>query len=199
MDTASVDPNQFIHVRMVLSMVVSLSIARLLSGFARFAQHPGRLKAYGVHLLWALHMLILLIHFWWWEFALSRLGPWHFGQFAFVVGYSATLYLLCAILFPDDIAEYRGYRDYFMSRRKWFFGVMAIVLLLDVGDTWLKGVPYLRAQGPEYLVKTVVGVVFYVMAPFVDAPRFHVALVWTSLAYQAWWILRLYDVLGVRP
>ena len=45
-----------------------------------------------------------------------------------------------------------------MSRRKWFFGVMAFVLLLDVADTWLKGMPYLRAQ--------------------------------------AWWILRLYDVLG---
>jgi len=44
MDTASVDPNPFIHVRMVLSMVVSLAIARLLSGFARLAQHPGRIR-----------------------------------------------------------------------------------------------------------------------------------------------------------
>jgi len=196
MDTASVDPSQFIHVRMVLSMVVSLAIARLLSGFARFAQHPGRLKVYGVHMLWGLHMLVLLIHFWWWQFALSRIGTWHFGQFAFVVGYSATLYLLCAILFPDDIAEYAGFRDYFMSRRKWFFGVMALALVLDVVDTWLKGMPYLRAHGPEYLVKTAAGVTLYAMAPFVDGQRFQVALVLASLAYQAWWILRLYDVLG---
>ncbi|WP_377161369.1 hypothetical protein ACFJIX_15035 [Roseateles sp. UC29_93] len=110
MDHAAIDPTQFIHIRMVLSMVVSLSIARLLSGLAKFVQHPGRLEVDGVHLLWALYMLVTLIHFWWWEFALSRIGPWHFLQFAFVVGYSAVLYLLCAILFPDDIAEYGGYR-----------------------------------------------------------------------------------------
>ena len=73
---------------------------------AKFAQHPGRLKVYGVHLLWAGFMLVMLIHFWWWEFALIRLTAWHFGASAFVVGYTAVLYLLCAILFPDDIAEY---------------------------------------------------------------------------------------------
>jgi len=83
-----------------------------------------------------------------------------------------------------------------MSRRKWFFGVMAFVLLLDVADTWLKGMPYLRAQGPEYLGKTALGVVLFAMAPFVESQRFHLTLVWASLVYQAWWILRLYDVLG---
>ena len=60
---------------------------------------------------------IMLIHFWWWEFALSRLLTWHFGAFAFVVGYSALLYLACSILFPDDIAEYAGFKEYFLSRR----------------------------------------------------------------------------------
>lgn len=196
MDAKSIDPNQFIHVRMVLSMVVSLAIARLLAGFARFAQHPGRQKAYWVHLLWALYMLIMLIHFWWWEFALTRVGSWHFATFAFVVGYSAVLYLLCVILFPDDIAEYDGYRAYFLSRRAWFFGVLALSFLLDVIDTWIKGNGYLSAQGIEYPIRTIVAIGLCLAAAVVANPRFHAALVIIALAYQVSWILRLYDVLA---
>lgn len=196
MDQNTLDPGQFIHVRMLLGMVVSLAIARLLSGFSRFVQHPGRLKVYAVHLLWAAHLLVMLIHFWWWEFALSRIGPWHFGQFAFVVGYSATLYVACSMLFPDDIAEYDGYRDYFMSRRRWFFGTLALILVLDVVDTWMKGLPHLQAQGLEYGARTVLGVLLCGVAAATANQRFHLLFVVGSLAYQGWWILRLYDVLA---
>jgi len=190
------DPNQFIHVRTVLSMVVSLALARLLSGLARFAQHPQRLRVYGVHLLWVAFMLVMLLHFWWWEFALSRVPEWHFGSFAFVVGYSAMLYLLSAILFPDDIREYTGYRDYFMSRRRWFFGFLALVFLLDVIDTRLKGIGYLHAQGIEYGLRTTGGVLLCGVAMKVRDPRFHWALAIGMLAYEVSWILRLYDVLA---
>jgi hypothetical protein len=135
----TVDPNQFIHVRMVLSMVVGLAIARLFAGLARFVQHHGRLKVYATHVLWALYMFVALIHFWWWEFALSRLPTWHFLAFAFIVGYAALLYLICVILFPDDLAEYEGFRDYFLSRRKWFFGILGLSLVFDIIDTSIKG------------------------------------------------------------
>ncbi|OWQ48609.1 hypothetical protein CDL60_01505 [Roseateles noduli] len=196
MDHAAIDPTQFIHIRMVLSMVVSLSIARLLSGLAKFVQHPGRLKVDGVHLLWALYMMVTLIHFWWWEFALSRVGPWHFLQFVFVVGYSAVLYLLCAILFPDDIAEYAGYRDYFMSRRRWFFGILAFTLLLDVADSALKGTAHLQELGTAYSVKTAAAIALCGVAALVTSRRFQWALVLVALAVQQWWILRLYNVLS---
>lgn len=196
MDHAAIDPTQFIHIRMVLSMVVSLSIARLLSGLAKFVQHPGRLKVDGVHLLWVLYMLVTLIHFWWWEFALSRVGRWHFLQFVFVVGYSAVLYLLCAILFPDDIAEYAGYRDYFQSRRRWFFGILAFTLLLDVADSGLKGATHLQELGTAYGVKTAAAIALCGVAALVTSRRFQWALVLVALAVQQWWILRLYNVLS---
>lgn len=194
--SAAADSAQFIHVRMVLSMVVSLAIARLLSGLARFVQHPGRHAWYGVHALWTLYMIVMLIHFWWWEFALSRVPAWHFTAFAFVVGYAAVLYLLCAILFPDDIAEYAGFRGYFLSRRKWFFGILALTFVLDVVDTALKGGGHLAAQGMEYGVRTVAGVTLCAVAAYVEDERFHWGLVVVALAYQVSRILRLYDLLG---
>lgn len=196
MDIPAADPNQFIHVRTVLSMVVSLALARLLSGLARFAQHPQRLKVYGVHMLWVAFMVIMLLHFWWWEFALTRIPQWHFGSFAFVIGYSAVLYLLSAILFPDDIAEYAGFRDYFMSRRRWFFGVLALTFVLDVIDTRLKGMDYVHAKPAEYFVRATAGVLLCMLAMKTEDQRLHWALAVGMLVYEVSWILRFYDVLA---
>ena len=191
-----VDPAIFPHIRIVLSMVVSLGIARLLSGVARFVQHPGRKRAYGVHLLWVLSLLLSMMHFWWWEFSLSHLQVWRFETYVFVVGYAALYYFLCAVLFPDDLAEYTGYRDYFMSRRRWFFALLATTYLVDVADTWIKGQEHLTAQGYEYAVRTAAYVVLCAVASLTTNARFHVAFAMVSLTYQISWILRVYDVIG---
>ncbi|MGJ7609093.1 hypothetical protein ACSFA7_32495 [Variovorax sp. LT1R20] len=191
-----VDPAIFPHIRIVLSMVVSLGIARLLSGVARFVQHPGRKRAYGVHLLWVLSLLLSMMHFWWWEFSLSHLQVWRFETYVFVVGYAALYYFLCAVLFPDDLAEYTGYRDYFMSRRRWFFALLATTYLVDVADTWIKGQEHLTAQGYEYAVRTASYVVLCAVASLTTNARFHVAFAMVSLTYQISWILRVYDVIG---
>jgi hypothetical protein len=195
--TPTVDPAVFSHIRVVLSMVVSLGIARLLSGTAKFVQHPGRLRVYSVHLLWALSLLISMLHFWWWEFSLSQLAVWRFETYVFVVGYAALYYLLCAILFPDDLAEYTGFKDYFMSRRRWFFGLLAATYVVDVVDTWIKGPDQLWARGYEYPVRTVIFVLLCFLAARTANARFHAAFVVVSLVYQVSWILRLYDVIGL--
>ena len=191
-----IDPAVFFHIRVVLSMVVSLGIARLLSGVARFVQHPGRKRAYGVHLLWALSLLLSMMHFWWWEFSLSHLQVWRFEIHVFVVGYAALFYFLCAILFPDDLAEYDSYRDYFMSRRRWFFGLLAMVYVVDVADTRIKGRDHLTAQGYEYPIRTAAYVALCAVAALTSNARFHAAFATLSLTYQVSWIPRLYDVIG---
>ncbi|UXN75472.1 hypothetical protein N8D56_12390 [Devosia sp. A8/3-2] len=66
-----------------------------------------------------------LVLFWWWEFALFQINNWSFGLFFFLIFYAITLFLLAALLFPDNITEYAGYEDFFLKRRKWFFGLLA--------------------------------------------------------------------------
>ena len=121
---------------------------------------------------------------------------WRFETYVFVVGYAALYYLLCAILFPDDLAEYGGYRAYFMSRRRWFFGLLAVTYVVDVGDTWIKGREHLVAQGHEYPIRTLAYLALCAAAALTANARFHAAFAVLSLAYQISWILRLYDVLG---
>ena len=58
-----------------------------------------------------------------------------FETYIFLIAYTAMLFLLCCLVFPTEISEYQGYRDYFMSRRAWFYGLLAATYLMDVVDT----------------------------------------------------------------
>ena len=62
-------------------------------------------------------------------------------------------YLLCALLFPAKIDDYDGYADYFISRRHWFFGILAVIYAVDFIDTWIKGATYFASLGPEYPIR----------------------------------------------
>src|SRR5690606_26741518 len=111
----------FPHVRILMGMVVGLAMTRLLMTIAGLIQHPQRSRLSALHLLWVVSILVELVLFWWWEFALFRLEQWTFAIALFLIVYAITLFLLAALLSPDNIAEYNGYEDFFLKRRHWFF------------------------------------------------------------------------------
>lgn len=49
---------------------------------------------------------------------------WSLGLYLYVTIYAVILYFICSLLFPSDMGDYTGYRDYFLSRRRWFFGLL---------------------------------------------------------------------------
>jgi hypothetical protein len=189
------DPAQlFVHVRIAMGIVLGLSITRLLAGLARIVQHPGREKIYPLHLAWVFAVLLFVIDFWWWEFRLSALPRFTFALFVFVVFYASLFYFLCALLFPDDIKDYAGYEDYFLSRRKWFFGILALTAIADVADTLFKGYDYFQSFGIEYQAQTVITIAFCLIAMTTRNQLCHGAFVTASILYQVSWILRRFEV-----
>ncbi|RUV68440.1 MAG: hypothetical protein EOR30_12050 [Mesorhizobium sp.] len=185
----------FPHIRIVMGMVIGLGLTRLLSGLARIVQHPGQYRLYPVHLAWVVSVLLMLVHFWWWEFGLFQIETWTFGKYLFIIFYAVTLFLLCALLFPDSMLDYTSYEDFFYLRRAWFFGLLAATYLLDVVDTLLKGPEHFARFGVEYLFRTPVFVALCVIAMLVRDRRFHIAFVAAALIYQISFILRLFDTI----
>lgn len=175
-----------------MGMVVGLGITRLLMGIAGLIQHPGRSQLSAIHLLWALSVLVELILFWWWEFALYQIADWSFGMFAFLIGYAVTLFLMAALLFPDKIDDYDGYEDFFLKRRNWFFAIFGLTFLLDIVDTLIKGEPYFDTLGLEYLVQVPIGLALAGIAIWTTNRKYHLGLVIAHLLYQAWWITILF-------
>ena len=182
----------YLHVRVMIGIIVGLSVARLLTGMSRFIQHPKREHVYLVHLGWAIGMLLAVVHFWWWEFRLQEIADWYFEEYACVLFYAILFFLLSTILFPDKLDEYKGFKDYFISRKGWFFGILALTFLVDVWDTFLKGNEYAAALGVEYVVRTIAYLLLCLLAIFISNQRFQSAFVIISLLYQISWILRLY-------
>lgn len=181
----------FPHIRIVMGMVVGLAMSKLLTGFAGLVQHPGRYRLSAIHLLWAGSILIELVLFWWWEFALSQLPVWNFATFLFLIAYTTTLYLLAALLFPDNIDEYGGYEAYLIRRRYWFFGLLATTFVLDVIDTLIKGDAHWSQLVTDYMIQVPFGLVLCAIACSTTRPRVQLAVVLAHIAYQAYWITRI--------
>jgi hypothetical protein len=185
----------FVHVRIILGFVVSLGLARLLAGLARFIQHPG-LKRDPLHLLWAGGILLLLVHFWWWEFWLGGVKVWTFSIYMFLIAFVFQLYLLTTLLFPDNIAEYENYAEYFMSRRKWFYGLLAGVNVFDAIDTIIKGPEHASQYELDYWLQAPVYCVLCGIAMFTTNRKFHYGFAALNLAYQIYYAVHAFTVLG---
>ena len=189
----SADPSQlFVHLRILMGTVVGLGLARLLIGFAGIIQHPGRSKLYLPHLVWAAAMLLTLVHFWWWEFALIQVPHWTLGAFLFLIAYSTTLFLICALLFPDSLAEYDGYEGFFLTRRAWFFGLFGLTIIFDVFDSAIKGPNYFAGFGVEYMIEVPVGLLLCGAAILIRNRYFQLAVAVIQIAYQLSWVVRLF-------
>lgn len=188
-------PDAFTHVRVILGFVISLSLARLLTGLARFVQHPGQARD-PLHLLWAGAILLLLIRFWWWEFWLYAIPVWSFPVYLFLILFVMQLYLLTTLLFPDQIGEYRDYGDYFMNRRRWFFSLFAGVTGFDLIDTLLKGQAHVELYGIDYWIQAPLFIGLALIAIVTTSRRFHYGFVGAYLLYQLVFVASAFTVLS---
>lgn len=191
MDVAGIH-ELFPHVRIVLGMIVGLGITRLLMTVAGLIQHPHRARVSAIHLLWVGSILVELVLFWWWQFALFRLETWTFAIILFLIVYAITLFLLAALLSPDNIAEYEGYEDFFLRRRAWFFGLFAATFVLDAIDTLIKGEAYWQRFGLDYFIQVPFGLLLCVVVIRSTSRRIHIGAAVLHIAYQAYWISRFF-------
>jgi hypothetical protein len=187
--------NLYLHVRVLMGMIIGLGLTHLLRHFARIVENPKRHAIYWVHLVWALSMLLFLVHFWWWEFRLATVEVWTFNLYLFVAMYALLLYLLCALVFPEQLDERESYRDYFYARRTWFFGVLATVYVVDYLDTWVKGSDYLHSFGIAFPLRNAGYVIACIIAMRTNKAWYHALFAVAGLLFQLYWIGRQFEVL----
>ncbi|TEA78927.1 hypothetical protein [Allopusillimonas ginsengisoli] len=185
----------FTHIRIIIGMVLGLCISRLLIGVAGLLQHRKPGIIYPTHLCWVAFALLSVVHFWWFEFNLRTLPVWTFQIYVFVIFYAGLYFLLSAMLFPGDMEEYAGYRDYFMSRRAWFFGFMVLIYLADIVDTLIKGWDHYAVYGIEYPLQVTAFIVLSLVGIWTRSAGFHRAFAILALVYQVTYTVRHFYVL----
>lgn len=184
---------EFSHIKSIIAIILGLSLTHLIKGSVFFIQHPGRKKSYIVHFLWVFYVFLLIIHFWWWEFNLKLITEWYFADYFFIICYILLYYLLCAILYPDDVKDYNGYEAYFYSRKNWFFGILAFVFFADIIDTFIKGEGYFLKLQTEYYVRIFSHIALCIGAIFTKNKKLHLILVIGFIVYEISFILRFFN------
>lgn len=190
------DVQGFFHVRVVIGLVTGLSVTRLLNGLARFVQHPSRALIYPPHLAWTFFLLIFVTHFWWFEFGLSVIGRWEYSEYVFVTTYAALIFFVSTLLFPDKMEDYSGFAEYFHSRQQWFYGLLAVLFLIDLIDSAIKGSGHLLSLGRFYPVRQFGLAGLSVCAMFIRNPRVHLAFACLAILAEIAWIAARFDVLS---
>ena len=173
----------FNYVMVLASVIVGLGVTHLLQGIVGIIQHPGRERVYWIHLTWVGATFLRATFWWWFEFRLSETAQWTFTLYCFVLGYAFLIYVWCALLFPRDLAGYDGYRDYFYSRKAWFFAVGIAGVAIDVMDSLLKGVAHFRSLGMVYPVAMSTLALLFLVAILTRNERYHGSLAIFSVVY----------------
>jgi len=186
----------FLHIRVVMGIILGLSITTVLKGLAQIIEHPQRRGCSALHLGWVAWTLISLVTFWWWEFRLIEVHRWTFETYLFVIVYCATWFLLCALLFPDDLREYGSYGNYLMQRRRWIFSVIAALTLLDLVDTAIKGSSRWKLLGTAYPLHAALMLAVAVLGWRLRSQRTQLRLVLATLAYQIGYFAVEYFTVG---
>jgi hypothetical protein len=186
----------YLRVRVLFTILLGLGVSRLLSGVVQIVQHPKAYKVYWVHLLWALFLFLYLIHFWWWEYRLQVIQQWTFPLYFFIAMYAVVLFLLCVLLFPEQMADYDGFKTYFYSRRQWIFSLMTILFVADIVDTFIKGSAFSHSLGLFYYIRTAMYILLSAAAIKIKEERFHAGFTIFATVSEIALILKYYMTIG---
>ncbi|MDQ0313973.1 hypothetical protein [Amorphus orientalis] len=193
MEATGFHPEYYSHVRIIMGMVVGLSVARILNRLARFVQHPNRDDIYSVHIAWSFFLILAVVHFWWFEFRFSWLDRWTFAVYFFLILYACIYFFLAALLDPDELHDYEDFETYFHSRQKWFFSLLALLFVIDVIDTNLKGADYFRSLGPIYPLRQAMLAAGAVAAVWIRSRTYHMIYVGFALILEVIWAIYHFD------
>jgi hypothetical protein len=122
----------FEHLAVLISIVLGLAIAQLLTTAHRLVLARERVRFYWLPVLWAVLLFITLVEWWWSIFTLRGETTWNFFYFLFILLSPVTLFLATASVLPE-VESGRSYdlRDYYYANRGWLFALVAAGPVLD--------------------------------------------------------------------
>ncbi len=138
----------FEYVTVLISIILGLGIAQIVTGLADIIHQWKRIKLYWPHMIWMLIIFFLHIQEWWNIYDLRAYEVWRLPTFLFISLYPINLFILARLLFPlhsheETILNYKEF--YFSNYRKFFLGVIftAILSALEnfiIGSKGLSGI-----------------------------------------------------------
>jgi hypothetical protein len=166
----------FSYLSVLISIILALGMTRVLAGIGEMLQAGSRRRIYWVHTVWVFNVFIYLVIAWWVFYRWRAEQHWTFFLFVFVLISPTILYLAALLLFPPEGTERKSsedYRAHFYANHRGFFILFALFVPVDIVDTLFKGVPHFVAQGPQYIVISVLMFGGMIVAAITRNERYH--------------------------
>jgi len=186
--------SEFEYVSVLVSIVIGLGLARLLSGMARSVNRRRSIELDAVHSIWTAVVFIQLLLNWWVFFQSRELDQWTFAGFLLIVMWAVSFFLMTVILYPPDMEEHETYGDVWRRNRPWFMGIWAGTSILDVALTHMRGDLF---DPPSYLPTILHLIALGVLGVFIRNRRFHLLMGSYVLVFALAWSLGVRRLLGV--
>ncbi len=165
----------FSYLSVLISIILALGMTRVLAGIGDMLQARSRRRIYWVHAIWVVNLFLFLVIAWWVFYRWRGEQHWTFFLFVFVLISPTILYLASLLLFPREGAadESIDYRTHFYANHRAFFILLTLFAPVDVVDTLMKGISHFLAQGPQYIVSTILLLIFCSAAAISRNQRYH--------------------------
>ena len=104
---------------------------------------------------------------------------------------------MCAVLIPSRIASFGDYKEFFYSKKHWFFGLFILRRVVDIIDTLFKGgVDRFLSFGPEYWLIGPLQIILAGVAISTKNEKFHALFAIAVILHQAFIVARLFPSMG---
>ncbi len=123
----------FSYLSILLSIIIGLGLTQILTALGRIIRHRDHVRTDWLPLLWAVVLLLIYVQVWWSMFGLRHVSEWTFPAFAAVLAQTGTLYLMSAVVLPEQVADQPvDLRTYYHQHHRWFFGFLLATLVISV-------------------------------------------------------------------
>jgi len=179
--------SSFEFLSVLISVVVGLGIANLLTGIGRLLHRRDEVQISVTFFAWTIFVFFYMVIYWWTVvFGWQEWQNWNLLYFLFVLVYGILLYLLSVILFPTDMPSSWDPQSSLMNMRHWFFGIFLLLILVEAADSYLKD--HLNEFSTPYFLLLAVWFGSGLVSWFSQNKRTHTATSLIVLASQVVWV-----------
>ena len=119
----------FEFLMVLVSIIISLGLAEILTGIARFIRCRGSIRAYSLHAILVAAIFLALLQQWWEIWGLRNIPDWSFLALIMMLTGPVGLFLISHLLFPEHMRE-ADLRAYYVGamRPVWWLAALTVML-----------------------------------------------------------------------
>jgi hypothetical protein len=129
------------HLIVLVSIIIGLAIADLLSSLRHLIRNRDRVRFHWLPLTWSGLIFLQLVQIWWIYFYILQAEIWRsYFAYVFFLLVPVLLYLIASWILPDrEDSGPVNLKEYYFRENGWIFGLISLAVVVQVVSELLQG------------------------------------------------------------